>query len=463
MKRQNRVAFFNILSTLLLRGISIFTMPLFTWLLGDGNYGISKVYVTWTSVFAILFTLQTQATLVNAVVEYPQEEQKKYQSSVMALSLGTFLACSAAVLIFLRPISKAMKLSEILVVLMLVQSFGTFCVNFLNTKFIYEFKAGRNMLLSIGVALMTLGLSVVLILPMPKELNYYGRIGAMAATYAIFGIPACLLILFQGKTFVRLDYWKFCLVLAIPAMFHNLSDLVLGQSDNVMLQQMLGEAQVGRYGAAVSFGGIVFTVFQALNNTWCPFFFEDMKQGDRENILAKAKNFLELFTVLALGFILLAPEVYRIFMRDPSFWEGTSLIPIFVGGYFLNFLCTFPVNFEYYHKQTKVVAVVTVFCSLVNLGLNYILIRAMGMAGAAVATMSSHGLQLGLHYGYARLVLGKGDYPFKLGMWAKYGVFYALGAALVYGTSDWALLRWSLGAALGIWELLRVRKRRVLI
>ena len=30
MKRQNRVAFFNILSTLLLRGISFITMPLFT-------------------------------------------------------------------------------------------------------------------------------------------------------------------------------------------------------------------------------------------------------------------------------------------------------------------------------------------------------------------------------------------------------------------------------------------------
>lgn len=460
MKRQNRVAFFNILSTLLLRGISIFTMPLFTRLLGDGNYGISKVYVTWTSVFAIVFTLQTQATLVNAVVEYPQEEQKKYQSSVMTLSLGTFLACSAVVLIFLRPISQVMKLSEILVVLMLVQGFGTFCVNFLSTKFIYEFKAGWNMLLSVGVSLLTLGLSVALILPMPKELNYYGRIGAMAASYAIFGIPACLMVLFQGKTLVRRDYWKFCLVLAIPAVFHNLSDLVLGQSDNVMLQHMLGEAQVGRYGAAASFGGVLFTIFQALNNAWCPFFFEDMKQGDREKIHIKAKNFLELFTVLALGFILLTPEVYRRLVSEP-FWEGTSLIPIFVGGYFFNFLCTFPVNFEYYHKQTKVVAAVTIFCSLVNLGLNYILIRAMGMAGAAVATMTSHGLQLGLHYGYSRLILGKGDYPFKLGI--KYAVFYALGAALVYGTSDWALLRWGLGAALGIWELLRVRERKVLI
>lgn len=462
MKRQNRVAFFNILSTLLLRGMSIFTMPLFTRLLGTSNYGISKVYATWTSAFAIVFTLQTQSTLVNARVEYPLEEQNKYQSSVMALSLGTFLACSAVVLIFLRPISQAMKLSEILVVLMLVQSFGTFCVNFLNTKFIYEFKAGWNMLLSVGISLVTLGLSLALILPMPKELNYYGRIGATAATYATFGIPVCLTVLFQGKTLIRPDYWKFCLTLAVPAVFYNLSDLVLGHSDSVMIQQMLGESQVGVYGAAISFGGVLFTIFQALNNSWSPFFFEDMKQGDREKIHTKAKNFLELFTVLSLGFILLTPEVYRMFVAE-DFWEGTGLIPIFVGGYFFNFLCTFPVNFDYYHKQTKVVAAVTIFCTLVNLGLNYILIHAMGMAGAAVATMSSHGLQLGLHYGYSRLILGKGDYPFKLGMWAKYAVVYALGAALVYGTSDWALLRWGLGAALGIWELLRVRERKVLI
>lgn len=462
MKRQNRVAFFNILSTLLLRGISIFTMPLFTRLLGTGNYGISNVYATWTAAFAIVFTLQTQATLVNARVEYPLEEQKKYQSSVMALSMGTFLACSAVVLIFLRPISHAMKLSEILVVLMLVQSFGTFCVNFLNTKFIYEFKAGWNMLLSVGISLVTLGLSLALILPMPKELNYYGRIGATAATYAIFGIPACVLILFQGKTLIRPDYWRFCLALAVPAVFYNLSDLVLGHSDSIMVQQMLGESQVGVYGAAFAFGGVLFTIFQALNNSWTPFFFEDMKQGNRENILTNAKNFLELFTVLSLGFILLTPEVYRMFVAE-DFWEGTGLIPIFVGGYFFNFLCTFPVNFDYYHKQTKVVAAVTIFCTLVNLGLNYILIRAMGMAGAAVATMASHGLQLGLHYSYSRLILGKGDYPFKLGMWAKYAGFYALGAALVYGASDWALLRWGLGAALGIWELLRIRARKVLI
>ena len=36
-----------------------------------------------------------------------------------------------------------------------------------------------------------------------------------------------------------------------------------------------------------------------------------MKQGNRENLRDKAGNFLELFTVLSVGFVLLASEVYR--------------------------------------------------------------------------------------------------------------------------------------------------------
>ena len=40
MKKQNKVAFFNILSTMLLRGISMFTAPLFSRLLGTEGYGV---------------------------------------------------------------------------------------------------------------------------------------------------------------------------------------------------------------------------------------------------------------------------------------------------------------------------------------------------------------------------------------------------------------------------------------
>lgn len=462
MKRQNRVALFNILSTVLLNGISIISGPLFSRLLGDSGYGALKIYNIWVSVVAILFTLQTQGTLVNGRVEYPEEEQKRYQSSVMCLAMVVFGICSAVVVALMGPVSRLLQLEPMLIGLMLLQAFGTFCVNFLNTKYTYEFKAGRNMVISLAVTVVTLGLSVALILPLPYEIKYYGRATAIAVTYGCIGIPACILILKQGKTFYNRKYWKFCIALAIPAVFHNLSDLILGQSDQVMLQRMMNDATVGHYGYAWQFANLLFVIFGALNKTWCPFFYEEMKQGKREAMMDKTRNFLELFTILACGFILLTPEVFHIYARE-DYWSGTTVIPLFVCSYYLNFLCTFPVNFEYYHKQTKVVAGVTIFSSLVNVVLNYFLIQILGMHGAAVATVLAHGLQLVLHHGYTRFRLGKEDYPFPLGVWAKYAVSFGVVVVFVYLMQGSWLIRWGVGALLGIWELLRIRKRKVLI
>lgn len=462
MKKQNRVAFFNILSTILLRGISLFTAPLFSRMLGTNGYGVLSIYTIWMGVIAIIFTLQTNVTLVNARVEYTEDQQNKYQSSVMTLSLLFFLLCSAVVLLFLPQVSGVLKLSKVLILLLLFQAFGNFCFNFLNSKFTYEFKAGTNMILSVGVTLVTLVLSVILILLLPKEINYYGRILGMALTYGIMGVVICIYVLQKGRTFYNREYWTLALTLAIPVVFHCLSDVLLSYFDRVMLQRMMNESMVGQYSLAFNFGGIMLTIFTALNNSWAPFFFDDFKAGRRDHIHAQAGNFMELFTVLCIGFNLLSVEVYHVF-ASRDFWPGTMLIPIFVTGYYLNSLCTFPVNYEYYYKKTRIAAGVTVLAALVNIFLNYVLIQKMGMMGAALATAISHCLQFAMHYAYTRYVLGKEDYPFGIRIWGKYVLAYGAVVVLVYLTPELWFVRWGLGGAIGLWELWRIKKRKVLI
>ena len=459
MKNKNKIAFFNFLSNILLRGISIFTAPVFSRLLGTSGYGILSVYNIWARVGAVAIPLQTQGTLANARLEYPEEEQKKYQSSVMSLSLLCFLAVGALMIPFGGNVASALQLPKILIPLMLLHAFGSFVTSFLNNKFTYEFKAGRNFAMSTGTTLATVGISL---LRFPQESRYMGRILGNSLVYGLLGIVFCLYILWQGRTFWNPRYWKFCLSLCLPLVFYNLSDLILSQSDQVMLQQLLDNSSVGMYGLAYTFCNVLFTIFHSLNNTWVPFFFEDVKANARDRVRASAKTFLELFTVLSMGFVLLAPEVFRIYAgRD--FWDGAVLIPLFTTGYYLNFLCTFPVNYEYSRKKTKAVAVITVSCSLVNLGLNYVLIRSLGMTGAALATTVSHSLQLLMHYVYTRYMLGKEDYPFGLRMWLGYLAVFALSVGSVFLLPKLWFLRWIVGAALGIWELMRIRKRRSLL
>ena len=461
MKKQNRIAFFNFLSVILLKGISLFSAPIFSRILGTDGYGMVSVYTIWVGVVAIVFPLQVHATLPAAKVELPEGQQNAYHSAILTLAMLSCGLFSALVMAFLKPVSQALGLPGWLIGILLLHAFFNFCLQFINQKFVYEFRADLNCLISVLVAVLTLGLSVLFIWLLPEEQKYYGRIFGMALTYGLLGLWACFYILRRGKTGFHREYWKFCLPLGIPMVFYTLSDLILGQSDRVMLQHMMDVSAVGQYSLAMNFGMIMFTIFSALNTSWCPFFFEDMKYGRRDNVRRQMGNFMELYTVLSMGFVLLHREVFQVF-ADSRFWSAMSCIPLFVLGYYFNFLCTFPVNYEYYRKQTKATALVTILAAAVNIGLNYILIRALGILGAALATMLSHGLQFTVHFFYARFFLGKGDYPFLLGKNLLWPVGFLLVIALTYLTPGLWWLRWTLGGGLGIWELLRIRRRHSL-
>lgn len=100
---------------------------------------------------------------------------------------------------------------------------------------------------------------------------------------------------------------------------------------------------------------------------------------------------------------------------------------------------------------------------MTNLVLNYVFILRFGMIGAAAATLLSHGVQVAIHECYSRLVLGKKEYPFPLSTLAKYSALMVLGVILFYAAPDLWYLRWSLGAALGLWEVNRIWKRKSLL
>ena len=461
-KSINRIAFFNFLSILLLQGISFISAPLFSRLLGTDGYGNLASFSTWAGIAATVLSLQTNVTIANARVEFSEEEQPAYQSAAMAVSLLSFGVGAAVMAALAGPISRGLRIERWLVGLLLFQAFGSFGVNFLSSKFTYEFKADKNMLLSVFIAAASMGVALVFVLNSPVEQRYLGRILGNALVYGAVGIGGCLYILCRGKKLYSRRYWRFCILLGFPLVFQNLAYSVLGSSDILMLKQMAGSSESGIYSLAFTLSGIMFTLFNALNNSWVPFFFDDMKQGRKEQVKQQGERFLELYTVLSVGFVLLVREVYHIY-ADADYWFGLELIPVFTASYFANMLCTFPVNFELFHKKTGAVAAATVAAAGVNLVLNYVFIRLFGMTGAAVATLLSHCLQLSIHEVYSRLVLGREDYPFPLASQVKYTAVLLVAIALFYvGKSAW-YLRWPLGAAVGVWELARIWKRKSLL
>lgn len=459
MKNANRIIFLNILSTILIQGMIFLSSPIFSRMLGTENYGVVSLYNTWTMIISAVFSLQVGSTLQIARNRFPLEDQGKYQSSILGFGTVSYLAFTLVVFLLLDQISGLIRMEGVMILVMILQSYGQFCINFVNAKYTYEFKANRNFILSVTSSVCSLGLSIFLIYQIPAETNYWGRILGNVVTYTLMGILAWIIIFPKGRTFFKAEYWKFALPLGLPLILHSLSGLILSQSDRVMLQHMGTESMVGIYSLAYSFSTVLNVIWNALNNSWVPFYYEYTRTGQIGEMKKRARNYLELFTVISCGFVLLSTEVYHVF-ADRSFWEGTNLVPILAIGYYMVFLYSFPVNYEFFHQKNHFIAVTTVLAALCNIVLNYFFIKSMGYFGAALATAIAHGFQFAFHYICARFVIGKGDFPFELRMLMPYTVVFLAIAVACTATQDFALVRWALGAALGVWELYRIIKRK---
>jgi O-antigen/teichoic acid export membrane protein len=158
-----------------------------------------------------------------------------------------------------------------------------------------------------------------------------------------------------------------------------------------------------------------------------------------------------------MGFILLAPEVYRV-MAPQEYWSGISLIPLIALAYYFNFLYSFPANHEFYNQKTKLISIGTICAAIINIVLNFLFIPLYAGTGAAIATLISFVFLFIFHEIIARFIIRNYDYKFT--MYFKGLIPVVMTSVLFYVVQDFWYIRWGTGAVLGIYLLQRIIKNR---
>ncbi len=459
-RKINSTLFFNILAPIILSGISFFTIPIFTRMLGPTNYGYYTVYNSYQSILLIVMSLQTHSVVSTASVYYKDKERDKCFSNAITISLLFSLLLSILVFLFIGPVSGLTGISSFMIFVMIMHTIGMFGVNWATGKLSYDKKAKLNFAISVSVSLLATGISLIWIPLAPKgPEKYEAYVLGHAIPYALVGIPCILILLLKGRSFFLKQDWKFVLTFCLPLIFHALSNTILHQSDKLMVDSMISKDAAGVYGFAVTFVNILNVIYCALNTTWTPFYHDDLKKGDQKTLFKKANNYLFLFSCLTLGFIMASPEVVKIFASE-EYWESTSYIPILAVGIYFIFLYSFPANFEFYYKYSKTIAVGTTFACIFNIGLNYILIKTIGMTGAAIATLLSYMLLFIFHTIAAEFVI-KEEYHYKgFKNIYIYIPVVLIGCGLFYLIQDFALLRWGIFAGLAISLVIRTIRNK---
>lgn len=447
MDLQNKNAIFNIAGPIILNGISFFTIPLFTRLLGPEQYGMVSVYQTWVGIFAIIMGLQVQGSIGTAMARLESGRIKEYISSILILGLIFSALFSTIALIYRDHISQYLMLNVNEFIIMIIHAIASFVVAFGGIAFVFLKQANHNFFVNIILSLSTVLCSLGFILGVyPENLSYLGRIYGMAVPNILCGVGIAFYFIRYGHFRFDFSFVKFCIPICLPLIFHGLSHVVLAQSDRVMLQQMIGNEVTGIYSFMMVFSSILVAIWGALNNTWVPFYYDDLRMGDLDKIRKKSQNYIFIYTIILIVFLMWAPEVIKI-LAPPTFWAGIELLPAFALGNYFIFLYGFPVNFQFFHKTTYTIAVGTVAAAIFNVGFNFYMIPVLGALGAVIATLFSHILLFLFHEFISERILPY-SYHYNFRFFLPGLLVVILSLVVFYILRDIAIGRWLIGASL---------------
>lgn len=457
-KSVNKITILNIISTFMLQGIAFVTTPIFTRLLGTEQFGMYSLFNSWVLILTCLMGFSVNSSIGTGIYTF----KNKYIYFRNSVLLSSTLICLLELILIgicIPILTKITGFSGWLIIILGVTTLSHYIVNFAQMAFIYEKKADNNLILSVSISIVSVVVSIFLIYKENDNSRYLGRIYGVATTYLVAAIIVWLLLFLKKPVGIKKEYLKYGIAVGFPIVFHSLSQQILGQSDRVMMQWFgVNADKIGIYSLFYTISSVLVTILGALNNSWCPFYYDDLNE-EKWNILnKKCKNYIELFTVLGIGFLFLSREVSYL-MADESYWSGMNIIPILTFAVYFTFMYQFPVNFEFFHKKTKIIAIGTVGAGILNIILNAIMIPKWGMYGAAIATAISY---LALFFAHYYIVIHMKEHPYHLNIkiFIPGLICMMIGAFLFYVFASYWYVRWGLGIILGCFELYRIYKRK---
>lgn len=404
---QIKASFWFLVCSVMQRGISVITTPIFTRLLNTEEYGQVGVFNSWLDIVSVFVTLRLYyGVFVQGLVKY-EEDKIKYASSMQGLGLTLSIIWTIVYFLFRNYWNELFKLTTTQMLAMMLMIWATGAFRFWAATKRNEFEYRALVIITIIVSVLKPLLGIYLVTH--SEDKATARILAIA----IVEIAAYSLLFFiqviRGKQFYSKKYWKHALMFNIPLIPHYLSQTVLNSSDRIMIRNMVGVSEAGIYTLAYNVSKIMSMFNQALTQTLNPWIYQKIK-AKQENEIGKMGCFSLLFVGgLNLALIAFAPEILSFFAPE-AYHEAIWVIPPVALSVYFQFSYNLFACFEFYFEKTKFIMIASVGGAVLNIILNYVFINIFGYIAAGYTTLFCYMVYAISHYICMKRICSKIDY-----------------------------------------------------
>ena len=379
------------LGNILGKALGFVTFPILTRLFSPDDYGIISVLGAFTSMFSTFIIMEfttAQSYYFFQTEDYVDRKITLSTSFIYRIFVAVLLCGTAFV--FVSPICKLL-LNDQSYIPYLKIVLATIPASVLVTLFTnilrMRFEKWKYVGMSFGHGFIGLVLTLLFVITLKMGLKGVFWSGlASSAIFFLVGFPLVkdlIGINFSIKRFKEMAFY------ALPLLPGNLSMWILNSSDRYFLVNFTTKEAVGLYSIGYKLSAIIFLVTRAFRIAWAPFGFDISKDEDVKEFYADVLLYYVTFLSIACVTLGLFAREALILLTPAAYYAGSKVAGwLAMGEIFYGILPIMGMGILL-TKNTRVNSYAFGTAAVLNIILNYFLIRNFGYMGAAIATVIS--------------------------------------------------------------------------
>ena len=234
------------------KGISMLTTPIYTRIMTSAEYGRNSVYTSWYNILFIIASLELAAGVYTKGLVKNEEDADAFSSSLLSLSTLCVLLFTVVYFAFHNIFNSFTGISTYLMILMIFEMWSTIAYQFWSNRERVAFRYKKLVALMITFTVLRPIVGVIAVLLADEAHQVEAKVTATVIVNIILFSGLYVSILKKGKKLFHREYWKYALCFNLPLVPHYLSQIVLNQSDRIMIDKFCGTAAAGYYSVAYS-------------------------------------------------------------------------------------------------------------------------------------------------------------------------------------------------------------------
>lgn len=363
--------------------LTFFLLPLYTKFLDSSDYGTIDLIMTYVTLFVPIITIQYEMGTFRYLIDNRKNKTKQYEIIYNSLTF------------FLRLIVFCLMISIVISLFIDIKNFYLiiFCIisMMLSNLFMQIARGlGKNIDYSIScffIGLMNIIFNIILIIPLKMggtSILISSGISNLVGTLFLF----VRLMLFKciKREYKNKEVSKKILKYSWPLVPNTISWWLINASDRTIVTWLISSAANGIYSISTKFSAIISSILNIFNLSWTESASLHIDDDDRDEFFSGVNDqILRLMSSMCILLIAFMPILFIIFINK-KYIAAYQYIPINIVASFFNCIVSVYSSIYVAKKMTKQVAMTSFLAAVINIGVDFCLIKFIGLYATSIST-----------------------------------------------------------------------------